>query len=57
MHVDFQERPERVKDWCRLPRVATRLDVRLEVTGFRPEQFGAEHPLGWEVKTHGVGLA
>lgn len=47
---------DRLEDWCRLNRVATRIDVRLEVMGFRPEQFRDEHPLVWEVKTQGVRL-
>jgi predicted nucleotidyltransferase len=47
---------DRLEDWCQLNRVATRIDVRLEVIGFRPEQFRDEHPLAWEVKTHGVRL-
>jgi predicted nucleotidyltransferase len=48
---------DRLEDWCRLNRVATRIDVRMEVIGFRPEQFRDEHPLAWEVKTKGVRLA
>ncbi len=34
--------------------LATRLDARFEVIGFRPEQFRDEHPLAWEVKTRGI---
>ncbi|MBI4330321.1 MAG: nucleotidyltransferase domain-containing protein [Chloroflexi bacterium] len=48
---------DHLEDWCRLNRVATRIDVRMEVIGFRPEQFRDEHPLAWEVKTQGVRLA
>jgi hypothetical protein len=48
---------DRLEDWCRLNRVATCIDVRMEVIGFRPEQFRDEHPLAWEVKTNGVRLA
>lgn len=48
---------DRLEDWCRLNRVATRVDVRMEVIGFRPEQFRDEHPLAWEVKTKGLRLA
>ncbi len=48
---------DRLEDWCQLNRVATRIDVRMEVIGFRPEQFRDEHPLAWEVKTQGVRLA
>jgi predicted nucleotidyltransferase len=47
---------DRLEDWCRLNRVATRIDVRMEVIGFRPEQFRDEHPLAWEVKTKGMRL-
>lgn len=47
---------DRLEDWCRLNRVATRIDVRMEVIGFRPEQFRDEHPLAWEVKTKGIRL-
>lgn len=48
---------DRLEDWCQLNRVATCIDVRMEVIGFRPEQFRDEHPLVWEVKTKGVRLA
>jgi predicted nucleotidyltransferase len=47
---------DRLEDWCRLNRLATRIDVRMEVIGFRPEKFRDEHPLAWEVKTKGVKL-
>jgi len=47
---------DRLKDWCRLNRLATQIDVRMEVIGFRPEQFRDEHPLAWEVKTKGERL-
>ena len=47
---------DRLEDWCRLNRLATQIDVRMEVIGFRPEQFRDEHPLAWEVKTTGVRL-
>ena len=47
---------DRLKDWCRLNRAASQLDARMEVIGFRPEQFRDEHPLVWEVKTHGIKL-
>ena len=46
----------RLENWCRLNRVATRVDVRMEVVGFRPERFRDEDPLAWEVKTKGVKL-
>ncbi len=46
----------RLEDWCRLNQMATQIDVRMEVIGFRPEQFRDEHPLAWEVKTKGVRL-
>ena len=48
---------DRLEDWCRLNRLATQIDVRMEVIGFRPEQFRDEHPLAWEVRTKGVRLA
>jgi predicted nucleotidyltransferase len=44
-------------DWFRLNSVASRIDVRLEVIGFRPEQFRDENPLAWEVKTEGLKIA
>ncbi len=47
---------DRLEDWCRLNRLATQIDVRMEVIGFRPEQFRDEHPLAWEVQTKGVRL-
>jgi uncharacterized protein len=47
---------DRVEDWLRLNRIASRIDVRMEVIGFRPEQFGDENPLAWEVKTRGLRL-
>lgn len=47
---------DRLEDWCRLNKLATQIDVRMEVIGFRPEQFRDEHPLAWEVKTTGVRL-
>ena len=47
---------DRLEDWCRLNRLATRIDARMEVIGFRPEEFRDEHPLAWEVKTKGVKL-
>lgn len=45
---------DRLQDWMRLTYVATRIDPRFEVIGFRPEQFRDEHPLAWEVKTRGI---
>ena len=45
---------DRLQDWVRLTTLATRLDARFEVIGFRPEQFRDEHPLAWEVKTRGI---
>jgi len=47
---------DRLEDWCRLNKPATRIDVRMEVIGFRPEQFRDEHPLAWEVKTKGIKI-
>lgn len=46
----------RLEDWMRLNRIASQVDVRIEVIGFRPEQFRDENPLAWEVKTHGLKL-
>lgn len=46
----------RLEDWMRLNRIASRIDVRMEVIGFRPEQFRDENPLAWEVKTRGLQL-
>lgn len=47
----------RLRDWCSLNTVASRIDVRMEVVGFRPEQFHDEHPLVWEIKRYGVKLS
>ncbi len=47
---------DRLEDWVWLNRVAARIDVRMEVIGFRPEQFRDEHPLAWEVKTKGIRI-
>ena len=47
---------DRVEDWMTLNRISRRIDVRMEVIGFRPEQFRDEHPLAWEVKTRGLQL-
>ncbi len=33
-----------------------RIDSRMEVTAFKPEQFRDEHPLAWEIKVTGVKL-
>lgn len=46
----------RVDDWMRLNAPASFIDVRMEVVGFRPEQFHDEHPLAWEIKTKGIRL-
>ena len=45
---------DRLQDWLRLTLIATSLDTRFEVIGFRPEQFNDEHPLVWEIKTKGI---
>ena len=45
-----------LEDWCRLNRTANQIDVRMEVMGFRTEQFRDESPLAWEVKTKGIKL-
>jgi hypothetical protein len=47
---------DRLEDWCRLNGVATRIDARMAVVGYRPERFRDEHPLVWEVKTRGKRL-
>ncbi|MCB0206778.1 MAG: nucleotidyltransferase domain-containing protein [Anaerolineae bacterium] len=47
---------DRLRDWIRLTFLATSIDPRFEVVGFRPEQFRDEHPLVWEIKTRGVQL-
>ena len=47
---------DRLENWRRLNKVATRIDVRMEVIGFRPERFRDENPLAWEVKTKGIKL-
>jgi len=41
---------DQVQDWYRLNKLAKEVDVRMEVVGFRPEQFRDEHPLAWEVR-------
>ena len=35
----------RLDDWMRLNRISSSIDVRMEVIGYRPEQFRDEHPL------------
>lgn len=45
-----------LEDWCKLNGLATRVDSRMEVIGFRPEQFRDEHPLAWEIKNNGIRL-
>jgi predicted nucleotidyltransferase len=40
---------DRVDDWMTLNRISSRIDARMEVIGFRPEQFRDENPLAWEV--------
>lgn len=45
-----------IDDWVRLNVPASHIDARMEVVGFRPEQFRDEHPLAWEIKTNGVKL-
>lgn len=47
---------DRLEDWCRLNGIATRVDSRMEVIGFRPEQFRDENPLAWEIKNNGIRL-
>ncbi|MFC1712077.1 nucleotidyltransferase domain-containing protein [Candidatus Poribacteria bacterium] len=47
---------DRLEDWCFLNKLATQIDVRMEVIGFRPERFRDESPLAWEVKTKGIKL-
>ncbi len=47
---------DRLDDWCRLNKVASRIDVRMEVIGFCPEGFRDEDPLAWEIKTKGLRL-
>ena len=48
---------DRLQDWMTLNRISSRIDARMEVIGFRPEQFQDENPLVWEVKTRGLQLA
>ena len=52
---DFSD--ARIDDWVRLNVPASHIDSRMEVMGFRPEQFKDEHPLAWEIKTKGIKLA
>ena len=47
---------DRLEDWCRLRKLASQIDVRMEVIGFRPERFRDEDPLVWEIKTRGMRL-
>lgn len=47
---------DRLQNWMTLNRIASRIDVRMELIGFCPEQFRDESPLVWEVKTHGLQL-
>ncbi len=48
---------DRDENWNRLNRIASRIDVRLEVIGFRPEHFRDENPLAWEIKQNGLSLS
>ena len=43
-------------NWCKLNNIANRIDVRMEVVGFLPENFRDENPLAWEIKTKGIKL-
>ncbi|HGJ67651.1 TPA: nucleotidyltransferase domain-containing protein [bacterium] len=45
-----------IDDWCNLNMIANRIDVRMEVIGFLPEDFRDENPLAWEIKTKGIKL-
>lgn len=45
-----------IDDWCNLNMIANRIDVRMEVIGFLPEDFRDENPLAWETKTKGIKL-
>ena len=45
-----------IDDWVRLNVPASHIDARMEVVGFRPEQFRDEHPLVWEIKTKGIKI-
>ena len=47
---------DRLEDWCRLNRLVTQIDVRMEVIGFCPERFRDEDPLAWEIKNEGMRL-
>jgi predicted nucleotidyltransferase len=47
---------DRLENWCRLKKVASQIDVGMEVIGFRPERFRDEDPLAWEIKTKGIKL-
>lgn len=47
---------DRLENWCRLKKVASQIDVGMEVIGFRPERFRDEDPLAWEIKTKGMKL-
>ncbi len=51
---DFSD--TRINNWVRLNVPASRIDSRMEVMAFQPEQFCDEHPLAWEIKTKGVRL-
>lgn len=47
---------DRLQDWMTLNRISSQIDVRMEVIGFRPEEFRDENPIVWEVKTRGLQL-
>lgn len=47
---------DHLKDWCQLNDIATRIDSRMEVVGFRPERFREENPLVWEIQNNGIRL-
>ena len=43
-------------DYCRLTRIADRIDVRMEVIAFLPQDFHEQNPLVWEIKSFGISL-
>ncbi len=47
----------RPDDYARLNVIASKLDARFEVIGFRPEQFVEELPLVGEILRSGIPLA
>lgn len=43
-------------DYCMVTRLADKIDARIEVIPFLPQDFRDENPLVWEIKSFGIPL-